>query len=54
MKLADATCAPGPPRLRYMLAEPRTSPSSETTTETRPGADTIQVRCPSVSTISRS
>jgi len=43
MKLALATCAPGPARLAYMFAVPRTAWSSPTATTVRPGAGTIHI-----------
>lgn len=54
MKLADATCEPGPLRLAYILAEPTTVPSDRTATAVRPGADAIQLRRACASVISRS
>jgi hypothetical protein len=54
MKLAEATCDPGPPRLAYMLALPSTVPSGSVATTVRPGGPTIHIRRPSASSMSRS
>ena len=54
MKLADATCEPGPGRLAYMLAVPSTVPSESVATTVRPGGSIIHMLRPSASSISGS
>ena len=43
MKLADATCDPGPGRLAYMFAVPITPPALSVATTVRAGGLTIHI-----------
>src|SRR4051812_34794235 len=54
MKLALATCAPGPARLAYMFAVPRIASPPAVATVVRPGGLTIHSACPSASVIAGS
>ena len=54
MKLADATCDPGPGRFAYMLAVPSTVPSESVATTVRPGGSIIHSRRASASSMSGS
>ncbi len=54
MKLADATCDPGPGRFAYMLAVPSTVPSGSVATTVRPGGSIIHSRRASASSMSGS